>query len=138
MPPAASTAWRAVITADRAYYERMRAAADPGAPDVAFPPYCPERRFVLTGDDVLIGRQSRSRGIEPGIDLTGPPEDAAVSHMHALLVSTADGWNIVDLDSANGTYLNASTEQLAPNQPVALSDGDQIHVGGWTTLTIRR
>ncbi len=56
--------------------------------------------------------------------------------MHALLVATPGGWNIVDLDSANGTYLNDAAEQLAPNQPVALSDGDQVHVGGWTTLTI--
>jgi pSer/pThr/pTyr-binding forkhead associated (FHA) protein len=116
----------------------MRAAADPDAAVVAFPVYCPERRFVLTGTEVLIGRMSRSRGIEPGIDLTGPPEDAAVSHMHALLVVTpAGGWTIVDLDSANGTYLNDNTEQLAANQPVGLSDGDQVHVGGWTTLTVR-
>jgi hypothetical protein len=134
----AKTEWRVVVTADRAYYERMRAAADPDAAVVAFPAYCPERRFVLTGTEVLIGRMSRSRGIEPGIDLTGPPEDAAVSHMHALLVVTpAGGWTIVDLDSANGTYLNDNTEQLAANQPVALSDGDQVHVGGWTTLTVR-
>ncbi|MDT5028878.1 MAG: hypothetical protein QOE61_5304 [Micromonosporaceae bacterium] len=132
------TEWRVVVTADQAYYERMRAAADPDAAAVAFPVYCPERRFVLTGTEVLIGRMSRSRGIEPGIDLTGPPEDAAVSHMHALLVVTpAGGWTIVDLDSANGTYLNDHTEQLAANQPVALSDGDQVHVGGWTTLTVR-
>jgi hypothetical protein len=134
----AKTEWRVVVTADRAYYERMRAAADPDAAVVAFPVYCPERRFVLTGTEVLIGRMSRSRGIEPGIDLTGPPEDAAVSHMHALLVVTpAGGWTIVDLDSANGTYLNDKTEQLAANQPVALSDGDQVHVGGWSTLTVR-
>ena len=130
--------WRAVVTADRAYYDRMRASADPDAPEVAFPVYCPERRFVLTGAEILIGRLSRSRGIEPGIDLTGPPEDAAVSHTHALLVATPGGWNIVDLDSANGTYLNEATEQLAPNQPVPLSDGDQVHVGGWTTLTVKR
>jgi len=143
LPPArpgspTKTEWRVVVTADRAYYERMRAAADPDAAVVAFPVYCPERRFVLTGTEVLIGRMSRSRGIEPGIDLTGPPEDAAVSHMHALLVVTpTGGWTIVDLDSANGTYLNDNIEQLAANQPVALSDGDQVHVGGWTTLTVR-
>jgi hypothetical protein len=134
--PAAAATWRVLVSADRAYYDRMRASADPDAPEVAFPAYCPQRRFVLAGSEVLIGRLSRSRGIEPGIDLTGPPEDAAVSHMHALLVATPGGWNIVDLDSANGTYLNDAAEQLAPNQPVALSDGDQVHVGGWTTLTI--
>ena len=129
--------WRIVVTADRAYYDRMRASADAGAPPVIFPAYCPERRFSLDGNEVLIGRLSRSRGIIPQVDLTGPPEDAAVSHMHALLVATPAGtWSLVDLDSANGTYLNDAPEQLTPHQPVELSDGDRVHVGGWTTLTL--
>ena len=132
----ASVAWVVVVTADRTYYDQMRAAADKDAPEVPFPAYCPQRRFALAGSEVLIGRRSRSRGIEPGIDLTGPPEDAAVFHMHALLVATPDGWSVVDLDSANGTYLNNATDQLDPNVPVPLNPGDQIHVGGWTTLTI--
>ena len=90
--------WRVVVTADRAYFDRMSAVADADAAEVAFPAYCPERRFVLAGSEVLIGRHSRSRGIEPEIDLTGPPEDAGVSHAHALFVANPDGgWNIVDL-----------------------------------------
>jgi len=129
--------WRVVASADRAFYDRMQAAADADAQPVAFPAYYPERRFVLSGTQVLIGRTSRSRGIEPGIDLTGPPEDAGVSHSHALLVASPDGgWSIVDLDSANGTYLNDATEQLEPNQPHPLASGDRIHLGAWTTLTV--
>jgi hypothetical protein len=140
-PPISSTgtgtvSWRVVATADRAYYDRMQAQAEPDAEPVAFPQFCPERRFALTGEQVLVGRRSRSRGIEPGVDLTGPPEDAGVSHSHALFVATPDGWSIVDLDSANGTYLNDDTEQIAANQPVALKVGDRVHVGAWTTLTI--
>jgi hypothetical protein len=98
--------------------------ADPGAEPVPFPAYCPERRFVLTGSEMLIGRRSRSRGIEPAIDLTGPPEDTGASHVHALLVSTPEGrWTIVDLDSANGTYVNDSADPIAANQPVPLAPG---------------
>jgi len=88
--PSTATGWRVVVTADRAYYDRMRAAADPDAEDVAFPAYCPERRFALVPPQVLIGRLSRSRGIEPDIDLTGPPADPAVSHSHAVLVVQPD------------------------------------------------
>jgi len=52
-------------------------------------------------------------------------------------VSSADGgWSVVDLDSANGTYLNGGTDPIAPNTPVPLHDGDRIHLGAWTTLTI--
>ena len=125
-----------MATADRAYYDRMRAQTEPEGDPVAFPQFCPERRFALTGEQVLVGRRSRSRGIEPGVDLTGPPEDAGVSHSHALFVATPDGWSIVDLDSANGTYLNDSADQIPANQPVPLKVGDRVHVGAWTTLTV--
>jgi hypothetical protein len=125
-----------VVSADRAYYERMQATGEAGAEQVDFPAYCPQRRFALTGERVLVGRRSRSRGIEPEIDLTGPPEDVGVSHAHALLVSGPDGWSVVDLDSANGTYRNDNPDQLPANQPVPLALGDRLHVGAWTTLTI--
>ncbi|HEY7175410.1 MAG TPA: FHA domain-containing protein [Micromonosporaceae bacterium] len=132
----ASAGWRAVVTVDAAYHARMQ--AEPDAEPVALPAFSPERRFALDGAQMLIGRRSRSRGIEPDIDLTGPPEDAAVSHAHALLVAqAAGGWAVVDLDSANGTYVNDATEPIAPNDPVPLADGDRVHVGAWTTLTLR-
>jgi hypothetical protein len=127
-----------VVNADRDYYDRMRAAADAGAQDVPFPAFCPERRFALTPPQVLIGRQSRSRGIEPDIDLTGPPADPAVSHSHAMLVAQpGGGWAVVDLGSANGTYVNGGGTPLAENVPVPVGDGDRISVGAWSTLTLR-
>jgi hypothetical protein len=135
-PGTTTVSWRVVATADRTYYDRMQAQAEPDAEPVAFPPFCPERRFDLSGQQVLVGRRSRSRGIEPGVDLTGPPEDAGVSHAHALFVATPDGWSIVDLDSANGTYVNDASEQIPANDPVPLKAGDRVHVGAWTTLTV--
>jgi hypothetical protein len=133
-----ATGWRVVVTADRSYYDRMRAAADADAEEVAFPAYCPERRFALVPPQVLIGRLSRSRGIEPDIDLTGPPADPAVSHSHAILVVQPDGgWAVVDLGSANGTYVNDSATAIEPNLPVPVADGDRVHVGAWSTLTLR-
>jgi hypothetical protein len=131
--------WRVVAAADREYHSRMQAAAMPDAPAIPFPAFCPERRFALRVGQVLIGRRRPSRGIEPDIDLTGPPEDAAVSHAHALLVGSPDGaWSVVDLDSSNGTYLNDAPDSIEPHTPVPLKDGDRIHVGAWTTLTVQR
>jgi hypothetical protein len=141
-PVASGTApasWRAVVAPDAAYYARMQDEAEPDAEPISFPAFCPERRFALDGDQILIGRRSRSRGIEPQIDLSGPPEDPAVSHAHALLVPQPDGrWAVVDLDSANGTYVNDGSDPIRANEPVALDDGDRVHLGGWTTLTLRR
>jgi len=111
--------------------------AEPDAEPVALPAFSPERRFALDGAQMLIGRRSRSRGIEPDIDLTGPPEDAAVSHAHALLLAQATGgWAVVDLDSANGTYVNDAHEPIPANEPVPLADGDRVHAGASTTLTV--
>ncbi len=131
--------WRVVAVADPEYHARMQAMAMPDAPPIEFPTYCPERRFPMGRTQLLIGRRRPSRGIEPDIDLTGPPEDPAVSHSHALLVSGGDGsWTVVDLASANGTYLNEATDPIEPHVPVPVKDGDRIHVGAFTTLTLER
>ncbi len=137
-PRAAAGSWRLVVTADAAYHARMQAQADPDAEPIALPAFIPERRFLLDRPRILIGRRSRSRGIEPEVDLSGPPGDPAVSHAHALLVQQPDGaWSVVDLDSSNGTYLNDSADGLPANVPTSLADGDVLHLGAWTALTIR-
>jgi hypothetical protein len=130
--------WRVVAVADPEYHQRMQAMAMPDAPPITFPAYCPERRFPMGRTQLLIGRRRPSRGIEPDIDLTGPPEDPAVSHSHALLVAAGESWTLVDLGSANGTYLNGAADPLEPHVPVPVKDGDRIHVGAWTTLTVER
>ena len=127
--------WRIVVTADREYHERMR-AANPDAEPIPFPAFCPERRFALPNRQAVIGRRSRSRGIEPEIDLTGPPEDPAISHAHALLITVPEGWAVVDLNSANGTYVNDSPDPIEANMPVPVGAGDRIHVGAFTTMTL--
>jgi hypothetical protein len=129
--------WSAVITADRAYYDRVIAESGPEAAGIRFPPYCPERRIALTGPQIRIGRRSASRGITPEIDLSGPPEDLAVSHSHAVLLARPDGaWTLVDPGSTNGTTVNGATDPIAVNVEVPVGDGDRIHVGAWTTITL--
>ena len=134
-PPPAGATWTAAVTADRAYYDTVRAAGGPDAAEISFPAYCPERHFRLSGTEVRIGRRSLSRGIDPEIDLTGPPIDPGVSRMHAVLIVSPDGsWSVVDPGSENGTLVNGS--EVRPGQTVPLRDGDVIHLGAWTALTI--
>ncbi|XVS60571.1 FHA domain-containing protein [Actinosynnema sp. CA-299493] len=130
--------WHVAVEADRAYFERVVAAGGPDAGAMAFPEFCPPRRFGLAGPQVSIGRRSRSRGIFPGIDLVGPPEDPGVSHHHAVLVASGDGWAVVDLDSTNGTTVNEADTPLPPHRPHPLEPGDRIHLGAWTTITLHR
>ena len=133
--PANGPAWTAVVTADRAYYDRVLAADGPDVATLDFPTYCPERRFQLTGTEMRIGRRSVSRGLEPEIDLSGPPADPGVSHLHAVLIAEPDGsWAVLDPGSANGTQVNGG--DIPGGVKVPLHSGDRVHVGAWTLLTI--
>ena len=125
--------WEVVVSADRAYFARF------DSDDLEFPEGCPERRVELAATQASIGRRSTSRGLEPEIDLAGPPEDSAASHDHAVLHRHPDGgWSVVDSGSSNGTFVNDDLEPLVPGQPVDVDDGDRIHVGAWTTIVLRR
>jgi FHA domain len=141
-PPASAeaTEWWAVVTADRDYFDRVVAVGGPEAAAISFPPYCPERRFSLgtarAGEEKQIGRHSVSRGIDPAIDLTGPPSDPGVSRLHAVLIGQADGgWAVLDPGSENGTLVN--DQEIAIGVQVPLHDGDRIHLGAWTSITLR-
>lgn len=135
--PPAGVAWTAVVNADRAYYDLVRAKEGADTATIAFPVYCPERLFRLSGTEVRVGRRSTRTGIEPEIDLTGPPADPGVSRLHAVLIKAADGsWSVIDPGSANGTLVNGA--EIAIDQIVPLADGDRIHLGAWTELKIIR
>ena len=136
VPPAPDgAAWTAVVTADRAYYDSVQANGGPGAENISFPVYCPQRRFRLDGAEVRVGRRSAHSGIDPEIDLTGPPADPGVSRLHAVLLRGGDGsWSVVDPGSANGTLVNGT--EIARDELVPLRDGDRIHLGAWTELRI--
>jgi serine/threonine protein kinase len=136
-PPAAAGIWTAVVAADRAYYDSVRAVSDQDAASISLPVHVPERRFQLSGTRVRIGRRSVSRRIEPEIDLTGPPTDPGVSRLHAVLIAGPDRtWSVVDPGSPNGILVNG--KDVPPGDTVPLRDGDRIHLGAWTVITITR
>ena len=98
-----------------------------------------EQQLRLDGSQVTIGRRRHSTGESPDIDLGRPPEDPGVSHQHAVLVRQSDGsWAVVDQDSTNGTTINGAEEPIQPFVPVTLREGDRVHVGAWTTITLYR
>jgi predicted RNA-binding Zn-ribbon protein involved in translation (DUF1610 family) len=131
---AAPSSWCAVIAPDRAYFE----ASGADTKEFTFPASALARRVELTGASVRIGRRSASRGITPEIDLASPPADPGVSREHARLLAQPDGsWALVDDGSTNGTYVNGGSQRIPAKAPVPLADGDRVHLGVWTTITLR-
>ncbi|MGW4979056.1 FHA domain-containing protein [Streptomyces mirabilis] len=131
--------WSATIGPDREYFMAMMHRSGPEAAGLNLPAYSPEQQRPLTGNQMTIGRRRHSTGDTPDIDLSVPPEDPGVSHQHAVLVQQPDGsWAVVDQNSTNGTTVNGGEEPIQPFVPVPLQDGDRVHVGAWTTITIRR
>jgi FHA domain len=130
--PAPVVDWEAVTSADRAQFDRLAPAG------LEFPTDYPERHFPLTRQEVVIGR-THSPAQPPDINLAGAPEDPAVSHRHALLERQDDGsYKLRDLGSTNGTTLNDDPAPVSRDTGAPVADGDRIHVGAWTTLTLRR
>jgi pSer/pThr/pTyr-binding forkhead associated (FHA) protein len=83
---------------------------------------------IAPSGEFVIGRRDAASGIAPDLDLT--PHGAlekGVSRTHAALRRGEDVLSIIDLDSANGTYLNG--QRLAAHQPRLLRDGDEIRLG---------
>ncbi len=53
--------------------------------------------------------------------------DPKVSSHHAQIRPEGEGYEIVDLGSSNGTFVNE--QRLVPNMPRLLQTGDQVRIG---------
>lgn len=136
-PAAATAEWVAVVSADHRYFESNQAESPDAT--VTFPTDAEVREVPLTADEILIGRRSDSKGIFPAIDLSEPPSDPGVSRKHAVLRRQPDGeWVVIDQGSTNGTVVRGAVTAIKPGDAVRLHDGDHLHVGAWTRITLRR
>jgi len=132
---AAGEGWVAVVEADRAFYEGNESPEVP----LPFPAGRGAREVPLRTDEILIGRRSDSRGIFPDIDLGAPSEDPGVSRRHAVLRRKDDGsWVAIDQGSTNGTRVSGGAGPLKPGEEHPVLNGDQLLVGAWTRITLKR
>jgi hypothetical protein len=135
-PEAVTAEWIAVVSADHRYFESNQAENPDDS--VTFPADAAVREVPLTSNEILIGRRSDSKGIFPAIDLSQPPSDPGVSRRHAILRLNADGWVVVDQGSTNGTLVRGALTPIKPGDAVRLHDGDHLHVGVFTRITLQR
>jgi pSer/pThr/pTyr-binding forkhead associated (FHA) protein len=78
--------------------------------------------------EVIIGRLDAGRAIFPDVDLTSEGGmDRGVSRRHARISLRENQVFIEDLNSLNGTFLNAT--RLVPELPYPIKDGDQVQIG---------
>jgi hypothetical protein len=84
--------------------------------------------YVPMQVELVIGRSDRETGWTPDIDLTphGASSANGVSRRHVRLVWNGD-WQIEDLNSVNGTFLNH--RRLTPGELVPLLPGSIIQIG---------
>jgi len=84
-------------------------------------------------EELVIGRADPKTGDAPEVNLSEfAALDKGVSRRHAAIVRRDGSLYLMDMSSANGTYLNG--QRLVPQQPRVLRDGDDIRLGH---LTVR-
>jgi len=93
---------------------------------------CPEdgRRFTFEprAQTALLGRPDPVTRLKVDMDLTGQDGQArGLSRRHARLHYLNGHYQLEDLESLNGTYLNE--RKLRPYLPEVLHDGDRIRLG---------
>jgi pSer/pThr/pTyr-binding forkhead associated (FHA) protein len=82
---------------------------------------------------LIIGRAEAEGEYAPDLDLAPfNGQGLGVSRRHAALVRYHERLHLVDLDSANGTFLGG--QRLPPNVPVRLRDGDHVRLGSLTLV----
>lgn len=59
-----------------------------------------------------------------------------ISRRHAMIRRSDNGYEIIDLSSTNGTWMN--DERLIPNKPYKLKNGSQLRIGRLRLLVTYR
>jgi hypothetical protein len=94
-----------------------------------FKPY-----YVHIYRELILGRQADAT-LESVLDLSDV--DAAslgVSKRHAMIRRTVSGYEVIDLSSRNGTWLNAS--RLVPERSYPFASGSQLRLGHMRLLVV--
>ena len=94
----------------------------------------PKPFYVAVYKELIIGRQSDAT-LESTLDLSDLDAfNMGVSRRHAMIRRTESGFEIIDLTSRNGTWLNA--ERLVANKPYPFASGSQLRIGQMRLLVM--
>jgi len=92
---------------------------------------------VMGQQDYILGRAEATQAILPDIDLNRyGAHEKGVSRLHCHLRYEGDSLMVVDLGSANGTFLNGT--RLTPERPMPLSENDTISLGSLKVQVFRK
>ncbi len=86
------------------------------------------KQFTIGRNGSEIGRWDADGGVFPDVDLDSDDPEAKVSRKHARISVQNGDYEIEDLGSTNGTFVNRGP-RLKPGQRQPLNDGDEIIVG---------
>ncbi len=93
--------------------------------------------FVSSDKEFMIGRKIEEQSLRSILDLSEfGGFNMGISRRHAAIRQTKTGYEITDLSSTNGTWLN--DERLIPDKPYALASGSQLRVGRMRFLVLYR
>ena len=91
--------------------------------------------YLCFDTELILGR--RVDGVSEGnvLDLSElGGYQAGISRRHAMIRRGKDGYELVDLSSTNGSWLN--NERLVPNKPVPLASRSQLRFGHMRLLVV--
>ena len=86
------------------------------------------KQFLLSSAESHIGRWDADGGVFPDVDLDSDDPEAKVSRRHARITLNDGKYQLEDLGSTNGTFINRG-KRLSPGARQPLNDGDEIIVG---------
>jgi hypothetical protein len=87
----------------------------------------PKPYYVPIYKELILGRQTDAT-LEAVLDLSDLDAfNMGISRRHAMIRRAEFGFEVIDLSSRNGTWLNA--EQLIPNKPYPFASGSQLRLG---------
>lgn len=94
-----------------------------------FKPY-----YVHIYRELILGRQADAT-LESVLDLSDADAvSLGVSKRHAMIRRTVSGYEVIDLSSRNGTWLNAS--RLVPERSYPFASGSQLRLGHMRLLVV--
>lgn len=83
---------------------------------------------IPLAEEIVLGRFDTTTGEKPDVDLADyGAEEEGVSRRHAAIIAAEDALKVIDLGSANATFING--QKLIAHQVRILRDGDELRLG---------